>query len=1415
MEAVLLAHTDVLVIDSITAGSEETGALNPQWRVAPEQPVRQVLERYLLPLIGASTANLASISNKSSPDATAVIKAAIALILLYVPDRPYDPSLPAQIQRQFYNAQLETLQKKLNGVTQLAQLTMAQSTSLRSRLVQEEILALDVAPAITVVARPVQSQLELLQADFTTILNLVQRISRDIGEDAMTAERASEYIESVLAILNRLHSGHKAYDDIVRPVIGFVSILKLGLVLMARLPTRGTSDVQKKVQSVLTHTPFMHEDPVTYAHEAPTLELHRDPELVLHDLELLALRASLTNPNQWVKDAQGSLTTFFSILFSVWELQLSKEQRDAAAATSLYEHKGSYDDEEEANEEELRSLFPTYDEDDGDEEAVIKEERALNLQSVTPRIARLHMQIFQPDGAEAPSVRNLLHSAADILGKVTDGGSAFENTPVQHFLPAILLKLRQQQETVAQDESLPKHYNVYTDANIREAQKVIVLVEATRAVVHPILEAWPEHATLHNILSTCAELLAFRHVEPVMKFLTKVEKLHKQVAEWQTVASKEYSASTILDKTTDLLISWRQLELSTWARMLELETEKAEVNARSWYFLAYENVVQRTLTLDLTPEKMNEHATDLLASLEAFMAASTLGQYATKLKILASLQAQLVIVANDKHHLNVICSALKNFIYHYSRFIPAVEKTIDDGRKKLEKDIRNTIQLASWRDRNIEALKQSAKKSHSKLFRVIKKYRVLLNQPAGSIVAQGFNASLPDLTTRVEVENADAVQLAPTAVALLRQDSVMWKKRPERFRDVQSTVTLMQRKTTATDNTIDSSNHLMSFIEELEVSIDQLQKATPAMLTDENAANVKHLTARKRKVFADVLKDLRTMGLKSNVSVDVLATQGSTAKVLSSVPVVLTEAGARAQDLFSRALDNMPKVRTSHMEHNEDLTQAEVSRCIGYLESLLAILVKQRTSIARASSWHQKLASQIDQVKNVWSEQRCAVAVSSLGAAADLEQVRVSTPWLSVVIRGGIAVLQAQAKLGHFDLSELVGGLETHAVTFETYQSELVSLPHLPHGLHADTHVDLQNRQRETIANLSQNIQEWSAKWPQTNAILAHISKWSISSQRTVLARDEDKSTDKTAENFLTGHCALLDQVLGSIQDVAGAMQQRPSSAENQNWLLQEDRASQSILVAFHAETISESLEGVLTSVARSAAVQGESNDMLSLVCGSLTMALPILQQYHDTLSESLGQYLDIHTATCNLTYRLSRSFMRISSQGFCKPAEASEAQDGKTEKLESGTGLGEGEGAEDISKDIGADEDLDDLAQDPENKKEDGAEIENEDDAVSIQDELEGGAGESKGEQEEDDGKKDDKEKEEDADEEGSVGDGGDGGGQEEGEEGEDMDEDMGDVDDLGPSAVDEKMWDKAGDDSNKEPVSYTHLTLPTKRIV
>ena len=155
-------------------------------------------------------------------------------------------------------------------------------------------------------------------------------------------------------------------------------------------------------------------------------------------------------------------------------------------------------------------------------------------------------------------------------------------------------------------------------------------------------------------------------------------------------------------------------------------------------------------------------------------------------------------------------------------------------------------------------------------------------------------------------------------------------------------------------------------------------------------------------------------------------------------------------------------------------------------------------------------------------------------------------------------------------------------------------------------------------------------------------------------------------------------------------------------------------------------------------------------------------------------KYAKLHRATCKTSYILAKTFTQIASQGFCTPAEKSDAQDGKTEKLEGGIGLGDGEGAEDISKDIQDDENLDELAQEPDtgNKEE----IEDEKDAVDMaDDDMEGEMGDAEEKGDDDEGSGDE-------------------------ESGDDMDEEAGDVDDLDPNAVDEKMWDGDGDEVEKD---------------
>jgi midasin len=52
--------------------------------------------------------------------------------------------------------------------------------------------------------------------------------------------------------------------------------------------------------------------------------------------------------------------------------------------------------------------------------------------------------------------------------------------------------------------------------------------------------------------------------------------------------------------------------------------------------------------------------------------------------------------------------------------------------------MKEVLLFASWKDTNINALRDSAKRSHHKLFKLVRKYRALLGQPAESIMKQGL-----------------------------------------------------------------------------------------------------------------------------------------------------------------------------------------------------------------------------------------------------------------------------------------------------------------------------------------------------------------------------------------------------------------------------------------------------------------------------------------------------------------------------------------------------------------------------------------------------------------------------------------------------------------------------------------------------
>lgn len=84
-------------------------------------------------------------------------------------------------------------------------------------------------------------------------------------------------------------------------------------------------------------------------------------------------------------------------------------------------------------------------------------------------------------------------------------------------------------------------------------------------------------------------------------------------------------------------------------------------------------------------------------------------------------------------------NALTNIILYYKQFQEKVQDVIKTTRKTLDKDMKDIILLASWKDVNIDALKQSSKKSHNNLYKIVRKYRNVISGKVTDLITGVYN----------------------------------------------------------------------------------------------------------------------------------------------------------------------------------------------------------------------------------------------------------------------------------------------------------------------------------------------------------------------------------------------------------------------------------------------------------------------------------------------------------------------------------------------------------------------------------------------------------------------------------------------------------------------------------------------------
>ncbi|KAI8963544.1 midasin [Daldinia sp. FL1419] len=1294
--------------------------------------------------------------------ANAWVQFSVALIKLFVPDKAYDPQLKSVLGLQGYEYRLEVLKHELELIRQFEKFQTGQSTNLRCEYLEEEIVAVGPPPtSVQAVYRPVDHQLANIQTEFNNLLKIILKsdlsmlVLQNCSGEAAAAQQLDVIRENISRIGDRLkHDKYRAYEDIVSPVINMIHCLEIGLYLGREAGPEVANDNHPS-KALLELAPFLGGRPNTSVIQ-PT------PSQSLEFLSYSRMVIAVEGPGGLDRISQGTFQAIHS-LYDQWARKLEADKKAEESKKSWYRYRGGLDEEEAAEQEAFDELFPSFNEDDEVERREIP--KIGDARALAIRLSRLHKDIFL---APQDATESIISLNRDFAQKVS-ANMEFSITD-RNLLSVVLLSLDEKLREI-KSNACPAEYNFYTDRNLPEARKLVNLVHEIRARFQQLrqVDEIGHLQPLIDVVASCDKILQLGHSDPLASTIPKVEQLHAFVYEWQFGgwASKTYGVLPLYNRLTDLLVGWRRLELSTWGKLFDMEVRKSEEDATSWWFIAYQAIVAAPLTLAQAGEDLSQHISGLLKELETYFSSAPVGQFASRLGLLKQLHKQVELVTADYPSMSIIQDGLHNFISFYSRYMKAVDNQIRTGRNPLEKQMKDVLLLASWKDTNIVALRESARKSHHKLFRIVKKFREVLGQPMKPIIEAGLPDEVLDEAATTEIKT-EIMPIDKSAIKLCSEHIPNWSDNYRRLANIQRTTDIMGRLSRIPESALDAGEAINSFLSNLEESAAELRKETPGILTEENKALVKHLKSRKRKLFAETLKEARQMGIQYNLSTDILSQQDALSTVLATSDTLASQASEEFKSTeyyFHKMLDLAPRVRRAYNEHSEDLTTAEVDRSIGYLEGILHVAIKQRRGLAKVLKHHGALTSSLKYIGSV-SNLRGGDKVKAASLSADHKK---ACAWIVQIIKVGRQLIELHAKFGNLDHRELLGCLDGRLAEFAELSSRWNSLPTLPNGLTSLERSRLESQISSSLGEFRYELDGWCRRWPALAFLLEQIQLWSTVDGQSIATPVLDAKR-RQIDTILDASKNLCDSILVTIEQLKKTMIKLPASQEEAGWLTRYGEVMTDSLKVLRIDKVERSIMELLTLFA-----QVDLNDRLVNQISTSLMAViaPIVDQYQVACNQTIGSFARVHRNTCKLGYKLSKNFTQLASQGFCTPQEKSDEKSGETGELESGTGLGEGEGAEDISKDIQPDEDLSELAQ--EGNQESKQEMEDEKDAVDMADQ------ELQGDMESVDGG-DDEEK-------------GSNSGEED-ESGDEMDEEAGEVDDLDPSAVDEKMWDGENED-------------------
>uniref|UniRef100_A0A8C2Y6E0 Midasin n=1 Tax=Coturnix japonica TaxID=93934 RepID=A0A8C2Y6E0_COTJA len=313
-------------------------------------------------------------------------------------------------------------------------------------------------------------------------------------------------------------------------------------------------------------------------------------------------------------------------------------------------------------------------------------------------------------------------------------------------------------------------------------------------------------------------------------------------------------------------------------------------------------------------------------------------------------------------------------------------------RKHLDLEF---VKISKWNDVSFWAIKQSVEKTRRTLFKFMKKFEVVLNEPCRpALVETGKEEQLDCLHQQEESENKEAKvkKLNNALRTVLSAQTDAAKVTQPLTEECQDVVTLcadslqyrlpkLTKKMKKMCVTVTESNSFLSLLESLDQftgdiigSVVELQSLTFDQTADKEKqkSEAKHIQMQKQRALSDLFKSLAKTGLSYRKGLSwsrsksyheilcvhpldirsALAAVNNICQLDATFLAEISSAWDGCQKYFYRSLARHSRLQTALLAPAKDIGLGSVERCKGFTAHLLQLLVRQRQSLtALTEQW--------------------------------------------------------------------------------------------------------------------------------------------------------------------------------------------------------------------------------------------------------------------------------------------------------------------------------------------------------------------------------------------------------------------------------------------------------------------------------